>query len=110
MGGLMRIDLRLEKPKAGATVVGSGFIALDVIEGDQGEHFAAGGTCGNVLSILAWLGWRSLPWRVCNDGAGRSEGTEDADCGYALGAWKGDADAVVVQRRVWMQATEYPLR
>src|SRR5262249_30754920 len=31
----------------------------------------AGGTCGNVLAILAWLGWRSLPVaRLDSDEAG----------------------------------------
>lgn len=67
----MRIDLRLEKPKTNVAAVGSGFIALDVIEREGGEHFTTGGTCGNVLSILAWLGWKSYPvGRLGKDAAG----------------------------------------
>lgn len=67
----MRIDLKLEKPEGKVAAVGSGFIALDVIEAEQGEHFATGGTCGNVLRILAWLGWQSYPVaRLGTDAAG----------------------------------------
>lgn len=52
------------------TVVGSGLVALDVVnrpkEGDV-QHFA-GGTCGNVLTILSYLGWRAKPIsRLKND-------------------------------------------
>jgi len=45
-------------------VVGTGFIALDVVvAGDRYKpvHFRAGGTCGNVLAILSYLGWQSFP-------------------------------------------------
>jgi fructokinase len=45
--------------------VGSGFVALDLvlIGNDQSEpSFAlAGGSCGNVLTILAYLGWDAVP-------------------------------------------------
>ena len=46
------------------TVVGAGFIALDVLlNGNDNEHFRrrAGGTCGNVLAILSFLGFHSVP-------------------------------------------------
>ncbi|MCJ2125877.1 PfkB family carbohydrate kinase [Methylobacterium sp. J-077] len=45
-------------------VFGAGLIALDLVIGpDPGEPVRswAGGTCGNVLSILAFLGWDAYP-------------------------------------------------
>lgn len=52
------IDFRGKRPQ----VLGLGLIALDVVlsEGILPRYFA-GGTCGNVLAILAFLGWNSLP-------------------------------------------------
>jgi fructokinase len=38
-----------------------GFVAADIVEGSSEEFVAAGGSCGNVLAILAWLGWKSYP-------------------------------------------------
>jgi sugar/nucleoside kinase (ribokinase family) len=38
-----------------------GFIAADIVEGSSEEFVAAGGSCGNVMAILAWLGWKSFP-------------------------------------------------
>jgi sugar/nucleoside kinase (ribokinase family) len=46
------------------TVFGAGLIALDlVVSADPQSPVRAwaGGTCGNVLSILAYLGWTSFP-------------------------------------------------
>jgi len=46
------------------TCVGTGLIALDMVfNGDRGEspRFWAGGSCGNVLTILAYLAWHSYP-------------------------------------------------
>jgi sugar/nucleoside kinase (ribokinase family) len=57
----MRIDLPLNRARRTSLAVGAGFIALDVIQGDHGDKIAAGGTCGNVMAVLAWLGWRSVP-------------------------------------------------
>jgi fructokinase len=44
------------------SVAGMGLIALDVVisEGSEPGYFA-GGTCGNVLAILAYLGWQCIP-------------------------------------------------
>ncbi len=49
-----------ESPK----VFGIGLIALDLVTGIDPEspiRSWAGGTCGNVLSILAYLGWDAFP-------------------------------------------------
>ena len=56
----------LTQPK----VVGTGLIALDVVIGPDPEtpvRSWAGGTCGNVLSILAYLGWDAYPVARMND-------------------------------------------
>ena len=50
--------------KSGSTVFGAGLIALDLVVGADPQspvHAWAGGTCGNVLSILAYLGWTAFP-------------------------------------------------
>jgi sugar/nucleoside kinase (ribokinase family) len=55
--------------------VGTGLVALDVVIGANSKnwpHLWAGGTCGNVLTILKFLGWCSFPVaRVKNDTAGK---------------------------------------
>lgn len=55
------------------TVVGTGLVALDVVvnatKGGDAQHFA-GGTCGNVLTALSYLGWNAKPIsRLKNDTA-----------------------------------------
>jgi fructokinase len=50
----------LRKP----TVIGTGLLALDVVIADDvttDPILCAGGTCGNVLTALAFLGWASYP-------------------------------------------------
>jgi fructokinase len=104
MGALMRIDLRLEKARGSAMALGSGFIALDVIEGAAGDRCAAGGTCGNVLAILAWLGWRSAPVaRLGKDNAGQFVRKEFGQAGVDTRLVRqhgGTPTPVVVQRMV----------
>ena len=49
-----------KKPK----ILGTGLLALDVVVGADPNaplRFWAGGTCGNVLAILAYLGWDAYP-------------------------------------------------
>jgi fructokinase len=44
--------------------IGTGLIALDVIidsEDNTKASLWAGGSCGNILTILAYLGWKSIP-------------------------------------------------
>ena len=63
-------QVRSHKPLA----VGMGLVALDVVfttNGHVAPRCYAGGTCGNVLTILSYLGWRSLPVsRLRDDKAG----------------------------------------
>jgi sugar/nucleoside kinase (ribokinase family) len=45
-------------------VIGTGLVALDVVIPNglaADPYLCAGGTCGNVLTALAFLGWRSYP-------------------------------------------------
>lgn len=46
------------------TVIGTGLIALDVVIADSFQIdpiLCAGGTCGNVLTALSFLGWNAYP-------------------------------------------------
>jgi sugar/nucleoside kinase (ribokinase family) len=56
------------------TAVGTGFIVLDVVINalrPQPPRLWAGGTCGNVLAILGFLGWKSSAIaRLSDDAAG----------------------------------------
>lgn len=43
---------------------GTGLVALDVVQSGESSETArawAGGTCGNVLTVLAYLGWEAYP-------------------------------------------------
>ena len=56
------------------TCFGAGLIALDVIMNGSPKtlpKLSAGGSCGNVLSILGYLNWNSYPMaRLANNQAG----------------------------------------
>lgn len=56
-------------------VIGTGLVALDVVipRGlDADPQLRAGGTCGNVLIVLSYLGWHSFPIaRLSEDGASK---------------------------------------
>lgn len=58
-----------------AWCLGTGFVALDIVRSINGrttERRFAGGSCGNVLSILSYLGWKSAPIaRIGDDQPGR---------------------------------------
>ncbi len=57
-------------------VVGTGLVALDAVMpygGAAPSHRLAGGTCGNVLTILSYLGWEAFPvTRLKDDVASRT--------------------------------------
>ena len=64
------------RPRRGAarSCLGTGLVALDVIYPLHASvpHCHAGGSCCNVLTMLAWLGWRSHPVaRLGDDPDGR---------------------------------------
>ena len=52
-----------KQTRASRKVAGIGLIALDLLvrEGVETPRASAGGTCGNVLTILATLGWKAQP-------------------------------------------------
>jgi len=53
-----------QNKKSGPIIIGTGLISLDAVFLDDNgtmPKYWAGGTCGNVLAILAYLGWRSYP-------------------------------------------------
>lgn len=58
----MTIQHRVNAQQA-PKVIGSGLIALDVLlsPGSAAGYRAVGGSAGNVLAILAYLGWTSFP-------------------------------------------------
>ncbi len=52
------------------TVYGTGLVALDIVISlnlDESAYQWAGGTCGNVLTILSYLGWNSYPIARLNE-------------------------------------------
>jgi len=64
----------MSERRSAPTAVGTGFIVLDVVINAlraQPPGFWAGGTCGNVLAILGFLGWKSSAIaRLSDDQAG----------------------------------------
>jgi sugar/nucleoside kinase (ribokinase family) len=60
------MDLRRRKQTASSkpVIIGTGLVALDVVISDNlttDPILCAGGTCGNVLTALTFLGWQSYP-------------------------------------------------
>jgi len=54
------------------TVIGTGLVALDVVDSDNSGapvKFWAGGTCGNILLALRYLGWTTRPVSRLSDDA-----------------------------------------
>ena len=68
------MSTRVLNQKKSMTVVGTGFIPLDIVldqEQPETQRTYVGGTCGNVLTALSFFGWSSFPVaRIRNDPAG----------------------------------------
>jgi fructokinase len=86
-------------------VIGTGLVSLDVVipDGLAAEpQFLAGGTCGNVLSVLAFLGWQSYPIaRLRTDAASKRVATDLRQWGVKLDFVTFDNEGstpVVIQR------------
>ena len=64
--------IRAVKPlstHSGISCWGTGFVAMDVVDVDGDTFAAVGGSCGNVMAILAWLGWTTRPIARLGDDA-----------------------------------------
>ena len=61
MGKLTRIDLRIRNTRRAPVCIGAGLVAMDIVEAKNGRFAATGGSCGNVMALLAWMGWRTAP-------------------------------------------------
>lgn len=63
-----------------STIIGTGLIALDVVIADPiclAPVLYAGGTCGNVLTALSYLGWNAYPIARLRDDAASKRVTDD---------------------------------
>ena len=96
------------------TVHGTGLVALDiVISSDTGKPHRqwAGGTCGNVLTILSYLGWKSYPIARLNNGSYSSQARRDTErwkvCQDFMGM-KPVACVPVITQKNYTDKTGYP--
>jgi sugar/nucleoside kinase (ribokinase family) len=71
--------------------LGTGLLALDIIinvDSQEAPRCYAGGTCGNVLTILSYLGWQSAPLSRLHPGAAAERVLAD------LRKWKVSAEFI----------------
>jgi hypothetical protein len=91
----------------GPTIAATGFFALDVVvaeEEDAPVTEQAGGTCGNVLAILAYLGWKSLAIsRMSIDMVSHAASADMLQCGVDLSFAHAvpEAPLTLIQQRNW---------
>lgn len=101
---MTRIDLMLKPASGSPTCIGVGFVAVDIVEGSAEEFVTAGGSCGNVTSILAWLGWNAVPAsRLGRDWAAKVIRKDMRDLGVDLTALSDETSVqtpIVIQRFV----------
>jgi sugar/nucleoside kinase (ribokinase family) len=91
--GRSKMDNRSAKSSTKPVIVGTGLLALDVVIADNvatDPMLCAGGTCGNVLTALAFLGWQAYPIARLKDDAASKRVIED------LKSWKVKLDFVLV--------------
>src|ERR1044071_7895112 len=66
------------------TSLGIGLIALDVVSGGSehvdGDGLYAGGTCGNVMTLLSFFGWKAQPVGRLDDDAASKLVRDDMKC------------------------------
>ncbi len=74
----MKVD-SLMNNKVNSVCIGTGLVALDVVISNANNvtQFYAGGSCGNVLTILSYLGWNSYPIARLSNNAASGLLTED---------------------------------
>ena len=71
----------------GASCWGVGFVSMDVIDTEGGRFGAVGGSCGNVMAILGWLGWDARPIaRLGDDSVGDFVRAELGGLGVNVGS------------------------
>lgn len=58
---MTRVDLSFRPATSSPICVGVGFVAADIVQGSSEDFVAVGGSCGNVMAILSWFGWNSVP-------------------------------------------------
>jgi fructokinase len=78
----MKEWFKIKYPKP--TCIGTGLVALDVVingNPDLPPMLRAGGSCGNVLTILSYLGWKSYPFARLRDDVAAVEVLQD------MGKW-----------------------
>lgn len=71
MGTITSIDQHMRIKDHPALALGTGLIALDIVVSESIVFRSAGGSCGNVMTMLAWLGWDAGPvGRIGEDSCG----------------------------------------
>ena len=99
-----RVDLRLRKTSKNPLCLSTGFVAMDIVEGETETFAAAGGSCGNVMALLSFMGWHTQPVaRLGSDKAGSFIKEEfeklDVDTSHIVSA-SGVRTPMVIQRFV----------